>query len=320
MKSWLLFFLFLPLCVCASESLQREVYLMGTDFRVALFEPDEPKGWEQLETIVRTVEDAESQLSTWRDSSELSRINQQTVGSDFAMSPSLCELMEKLNSYAARTGGAFDPTVGQLLRAWKIQSGFRIATQSEVASALANTGFSHAHLRDCSLRKTAEILFDAGAFGKGEALDRILEAAGKDQYASLVLDFGGQIAVWNLKQPFVVTLSDPDNRAISSPVKIKIQSGSVSTSGGSEHDGRVNSRIIGHIVDPKTGYPVPSFGSVTVWHPRALDADILSTALYVMGPQKGFLWAQENNVAACFLFKDKEKPLMTPAFRDLLTR
>lgn len=313
-----LFFFLLSFSLSASEPLERDVYLMGTSFHVSLFENDETKGLRQIESMVQSVEDTEAQLSTWRDSSELSRINQQAIDSDFRMSPSLCALMSELKSHVLSTGGAFDPTVGQILRAWKIQSGFRIADQASVTVAVRKTGFSHLEMQNCFIRKAADVLFDAGAFGKGEALDRVLNIAARDHYAPLVLDFGGQIAVWNLREPLPITLSDPANRRLVSNIRIKIATGSLSTSAGSEHDGHINGRTIGHIVDPRTGYPVPSFGSVTVWHERALDADILSTALYVMGPEKGLSWAEENKIAACFLFRNRRKPEMTSAFRKML--
>src|SRR5206468_4797335 len=135
------------------------------------------------------------------------RINQQEVGKDFRMSPSLCALMAKLKSYVQSTTGAFDPSVGQILRVWKIQSGFHIADRASVAIAVTKTGFSQLQMQNCSIRKATEILLDAGAFGKGEALDRVLAIAARDHYAPLVLDFGGQIAVWNLQQSLTITLS-----------------------------------------------------------------------------------------------------------------
>ncbi len=69
----------------------------------------------------------------------------------------------------------------------------------------------------------------------------------------------------------------------------------------------VGNRRLGHILDPRTGKPAGFKGSVSVWHEQALIADILSTALYVMGPEKGLSWADGRNVAACFLVPDMEE-------------
>ena len=67
---------------------------------------------------------------------------------------------------------------------------------------------------------------------------------------------------------------------------------------GSERDVRVGGRRVGHILDPATGEPAAFAGSVTVWRERALVADILSTALYVKGPERGLAWADARDVAA----------------------
>jgi thiamine biosynthesis lipoprotein len=98
-------------------------------------------------------------------------------------------------------------------------------------------------------------------------------------------------------------------------------SGSLSTSAGSERDLAVNSTRVGHIVDPRTGHPATFDGSVTVWHERGLAADILSTALYVMGPEAGLRWAAARGIAACYLIPDGASVRMesTAAFSRLVT-
>ncbi len=72
-------------------------------------------------------------------------------------------------------------------------------------------------------------------------------------------------------------------------------------SGGSERDRWVDGVRVGHIVDPRVGRPVDSTSSVIVWHRQALVADMLSTALYVMGEDAGLVWAARHDVAACFI-------------------
>jgi thiamine biosynthesis lipoprotein len=76
----------------------------------------------------------------------------------------------------------------------------------------------------------------------------------------------------------------------------------VATSGTSERWAQVDGRRLGHILDPRTGRPAPAWGSVTVVHPDPLVADILSTALYVMGPDEGLRWLDDHpGIAALFL-------------------
>ena len=83
----------------------------------------------------------------------------------------------------------------------------------------------------------------------------------------------------------------------------------------------VSGTRVGHIFDPRTGRPATFAGSVTVWHERALAADILSTALYVMGPDIGLRWAEGQGLAACYLIPEGASLRMaaTAAFRNLLS-
>lgn len=127
--------------------------------------------------------------------------------------------------------------------------------------------------------------YDPGAFGKGYALDRMLALTTGDA----LIDFGGQLVVRGTHE---VAIADPTDRE--KPVlALTIANASLSTSSGSEKPG--------HIVDPRTDAPVPARGSASAIADDALTADILSTALYVMGEDEGLRWADANGVAAIFI-------------------
>jgi FAD:protein FMN transferase len=307
------------------EPTEREVYLMGTSFHLVLYEKDREKGIRDLEELVRTVEATENQLSTWRPESELSRLNKQPVSEPFLLSPSLCSLWEKLESWVSETGGAFDPSVGNLSEIWGIHSTFRIPNDQEISGALQNTGFQNLKRIDCTVTKVRPVLIDVGAFGKGEAIDRALKVANDRKMGSLLIDFGGQLAVRRIppeKPGWESFLANPVYRQEPSSVHIVLKEGSLSTSGGSERDGEAHGKRIGHHLDPRSGQPIEFFGSVTTWREEALEADILSTTLYVMGPEKGYQWALDKNIAACFqIIKGKGVEIVqTPAFQSLVIK
>lgn len=126
---------------------------------------------------------------------------------------------------------------------------------------------------------------DPGAFGKGYAIDRMLELVP-------FINFGGQIAV---RGAMAVTIADPSER--DTPVlELTLENESLSTSSNSEQR---------HIWDPRTRELVPARGSVSVIARDALTADILSTALFVMGDEEGIRWANEHGVAAIFITTEK---------------
>jgi thiamine biosynthesis lipoprotein len=121
-----------------------------------------------------------------------------------------------------------------------------------------------------------------------------------------MIDLGGQVAVGGTPpdgRPWMVALAHPADRQ-RAVARMPLSAGSLSTSGGSERDLRVGDTRVGHILDPHTGRPATFDGSVVVWHERALIADVLSTALYVMGPEAGLPWAASRGFAVAYLIPE----------------
>jgi thiamine biosynthesis lipoprotein len=143
---------------------------------------------------------------------------------------------------------------------------------------------------------------EEGGFLKGYTLDRLRQAAGTPDG---LLDFGGQLLAWG--RPVAVSIADPRERQLPR-LSVRLENASLSGSGTSER-GR-------HILDPRTGEPCPAWGSTAVVAPDALSADVLSTALYVLGPDEGLAWAQRQGLAAAFLLNNGTIR-MTAAFRAL---
>jgi thiamine biosynthesis lipoprotein len=190
----------------------------------------------------------EAMISTWRDDSELSRLNHGQISTP---SPELDALLREAMAISCETGGAFDPLVGR----------FTLPRRGATGS------------------------YDEGGFGKGYALDRMLGAIDGDA----VINFGGQIAVRGTHE---VAIAHPLHR--DQPIlTLTLRNASLSTSSDSEQPG--------HIIDPATGKSVPAHGSVSVIDPSAFRADALSTALFVMGPERGLAWARAHNVVAIFI-------------------
>jgi FAD:protein FMN transferase len=127
--------------------------------------------------------------------------------------------------------------------------------------------------------------FEEGAFGKGYAIDRMLARIDAPR---VVINFGGQLGVRGSTE---ATIADPNDRD-KPVVALTITNASLSTSANSERS---------HILDPRPGKLLPPRGSASVIAPDALTADILSTALFVMGEDEGLRWADANGVSAIFI-------------------
>ncbi len=139
----------------------------------------------------------------------------------------------------------------------------------------------------------------SGAFGKGAAMDAALASLGTKEGLSVELNLGGQVLVHGYTK--TIDVAHPEHRE-QTVATWTIDSGSLATSGNSERGMLIDGRRYSHILDARTGQPAEDFGSVTVWCNRAIDADCLSTALFVLGPDEGLrLAATLPDVHALFI-------------------
>ncbi len=300
----------------------RTVHVMGTACTLSVRGMDRSLLLEQLELMVRTIEDTERELSTWQETSTLSALNTQSLGVGLTADPSICRLFNELSYWADETGGAFEPAVGALTEAYGIRTGGKHPSNAELESARIQSGM-HGYKKDataCRITRISDVKIDCGAFGKGEALERLRLARCREGTDSWLVNLGGQVAVYGkppAAEEWSLDIAHPKFR--NRPVfQIHLSSGSLATSGGSERDMLVLGQRQSHILDPRSGLPAAFDGSVSVWHESALVADILSTALYVMGPDEGMEWAEKRNVAVCYLFGtgSEIRANASRAFRD----
>ncbi len=276
---------------------------MGTWFSARVWAAPEADPCTAAEKAIRAVGATERRLSTWREDTELAKINAAPTGTPIPVSPPLCQELRQALFWARKSAGAFDPAVGALIRAYDLRGTGRWPSPRELATALEAVGYHKLRLANCQLVKTVpDLLLDEGAFGKGAALDAALAALG-DGVKAAELDLGGQVRFFG-GQELAVDPVHPDHRQEVVATWL-VPPGSVATSGNSERRRNVRGQRLGHILDPRTGKPARDFGSVAVWAPTGLVADCLSTALYVLGPGEGsrFL-AGFPEAAAVFLVRE----------------
>ena len=218
---------------------ERQVYLMGTRARVATVATTRRDGLALLDRVVRILEATERELSTWRDSSLLSELNRQPVATPWRGPDEVCDLFDELRHWHHATGGAFDPMLGSLIEVWGLRGGGRLASPAEVQLASARAGFRRLAVRSnpCAITRLADVMVDAGAFGKGVALDRVASQLADDAW---MVDLGGQIAVSGRSglSPWPVGVADPLRRDVSA-LTIALELGSARTGRRCAVDGAV---------------------------------------------------------------------------------
>jgi FAD:protein FMN transferase len=262
--------------------------LMGTSLDIVVEAADRAAGLAASERAVAALEAAESRLSTWRNDTELARLNRAPLGETVHLSPALFADLDGARRCWQETAGGFDPGVGGLVRAWGLRTGGRLPSERERRAAAGSIAALRLGPNGFAVRERPELVLEEGGFGKGAGLKDALRALSQAGVSRASLDLGGQVAV--LGGGWTVPVADPRRRD-RPVVALAIDGGSVSTSGNGERGIEVNGRRLGHILDPRTGVPAPDFGSLTVWTADPLRADCLSTGLYVLGPERALRWA-----------------------------
>ncbi|HSJ14418.1 MAG TPA: FAD:protein FMN transferase [Longimicrobiales bacterium] len=275
---------------CAgAERVERSAYVMGTVLRMEIAGADRACAVAAAEAALAEVERLEGVLSSWRADSELGRLNSVPAGTAGAPSAELDSLLGEAHALHVATGGAFDPAVGALIDAWDLRGTGRVPTAAELAAAGARSGLANCFEPVTWVRLWAGCWLDSGAFGKGAALRAALRVLAAHGVSEAVLDFGGQVAA--LGPAAIMAVAHPAERA--RPVHaLRVRNASLSTTSQSERFIESGAERYGHVLDPRTGRPVPAWGSVTVLAADALTADALSTALFVMGPEAALAWAR----------------------------
>ncbi len=274
-----------------AELVERRVASMGTLLTLRVVAPSRSAALVASEAALEAVAAAERRLSTWREDTELAALNRHPVGGEFPLSPQLSAELSAVERVWRLTGGAFDPAIGPLVEAWDLRGTGRRPSRRELAAARAASGWRRVLLRPSSaVRRHPGVRLEEGGFGKGAALDAALAALGAAGAGGAMLDFGGQVAVLPDLAGWEVALSHPWQRQQTLAVA-RLRTGSLATSsnGPRRREGRSP-----HLLDPRTGRPAADFGALTVWAASALEADALSTGLFVLGPDAALAWAEEH--------------------------
>jgi thiamine biosynthesis lipoprotein len=281
--------------VADPPEVERRLAEMGTWFDLTVRATDRETALTASEAAVRAVEACEARLSTWREDSELVRLNRAPLGVEVVLSEELADDLARAGRFWRLTGGAFDPGLGALVAAWGLREGGRSPSADELRTALDSGGFSGFELEGRrAVRRRPAAAIEEGGFGKGLALDAAESALRRAGAESAVLDLGGQVLVFGRSHR--LALADPAARE-RAVLELELSEGSLSTSGNSERGIVVDGVRRGHLLDPRTGEPAPDFGSLSVLTREATAADCLSTGLYVLGPEEAFRWCARADPA-----------------------
>ena len=299
----------------AGVTVRLSARMMACDFSV-IMNPGQTEQIEAAGEALEIVSAIEGWLSIYRDSSELSTVNRVAGKTDVHVRHELFELLQKAFEIYLRTDGAFDLATGSLTRLWRTcRRENRIPFQAEIDVALQHASLKHLELQPESQSvafRRPGIVLDPGAIGKGYALDEACDWLQKHAHGpSSFLLHGGHSSLigqgeHNGHPGWPVGIGNPlfTEKRLGT---LLLCDQAMATSGSNIQFFRHEGKRYGHILDPRTGWPVDGMLSVTVLAPSAALADALSTAFFVMGVEKARLCCENwPEVGAILLpFPDK---------------
>ncbi len=284
-------------------------HAMATRFELVLH-GDDPVGLRAAgEEALDEIDRLENRLSLYRPGSEIAQVNARAAREPVRVTPETFALLQHAQQLHAETGGAFDITIAPLVRCWGFMGAHgKMPAPDEVAAARACVGMQHVQLdaQSHAVRFTRDgVMLDLGAIGKGYAVGQaaeILRAAG----ITSALIHGGTSTVCAIGRPpdsdsWKVAIEAPPGNARSSAfaqpsvsqlgedsapeklpaVQLRDEAMSVSAVWGRSFI--ADGKLLGHVIDPRTGHPVNRALLAAVVLPSATETDALSTALLVLG-------------------------------------
>lgn len=300
----------------------------GTYYSIVYYDNDRREFQYEIDSILK---DFDQSVSLWVPNSIISRVNN---------NDSLVKLDEYFvdnfmlsKEIAKKTNGAFDPTVGSLVRAWGF--GFdaeKKVNQSIIDSILQFTGHEKVRMENGKVVKEDErTTFDFNAVAQGYSVDLLGDFLESMDIINYLVDVGGEVKGSGKKpdgSAWKVGIEKPaDNMNDSRDLKaiVELYDKSIATSGNYRKFYEENGIRYSHTINPVTGYPVQhSLLSVSVMAENTAVADAYATSFIVMGLEKSKDYLSKNqDLEAYFIFSDNEgnyQTYLTDGFESMITR
>jgi FAD:protein FMN transferase len=278
--------------------LEKSADAMGSTYSVILYGIDRVKMEAAADAAFDEVRRLDDMLSNYKPDSEWSHINNLAAQKPLHISPEMFRLLADCVEYSRRSNGAFDISVGPLMKVWGFYKGSgHLPHRPEVLAALAKTGYRHIHLDPAAQTVWFDrpgVELDPGGIGKGYAVDRMVDIL-KRQGIRAALVAGSGSSIYGLGAPpeeprgWAVAIRNPWDTSKTAD-QIFLKDMSLSTSGSYEKFFRAEGKIWAHIMDPRTGYPARGCVAVSVVAPRTIDSEAWAKPYFVNGRQ----WAEKH--------------------------
>jgi thiamine biosynthesis lipoprotein len=282
--------------------------LMGTLLQLTLVADDEGRAKRAAEDCFTLGAELEAVLTTYDPASATSRMNASAGRGPFRAPPALARMLADSKRLTAATGGVFDVTVGPLIELWKeaARAG-RLPSADAIAAARSRVGSERIVLGpDGMVALEPGMSVNFGGVGKGFALDRMRERLAEHGVSRALFDFGGSswLALGAPAGAPAWRVLLRDGRGGFAGV-VALSDASVSFSESFGETSEIAGKRYGHVLDPRTGWPVKEPLAGVALAPNGATAEALTKALVVLGPQAGLAVVAQTRGAEALVIDAK---------------
>jgi len=296
-------------CSAKKESMyKKSMPMMDTIVSITVVCESKDQAENAMEETFASIEHFGNLINFYSDASELSAINRNAGMSETKVSPETFNIIEEAIYVAEKSGGSFDPTIGPVMRLWDFTDK-KMPAETAVRQALPMVNY-----RDIIMdRKTMTILLrkkgmmlDLGGIAKGYAADIAVASLIKEGIPSGLVSIAGDIRTFGLKPdkgPWTIGIKNPRQTGDRDEIiaKVRLTEKAISTSGDYERYFIADGKRYHHLLDPKTGFPAVACRSVSVVTDKAVYTDAFSTAIFVLGPERGMKLAKDLGIDALII-------------------
>lgn len=296
------------------DPISKTEFMMDTVMTVTLYDSNDETIFDD---VFKRLEEIEEKMSATIKTSEVNLINDNAGIEPVEVSDDVYYVLKEAKEHAEMSDGAYEPTIGPLVKLWNIQAGESdrdwIPEESQIDEAKNLVGYERLELLDDNMvfLKDKGMRLDLGGIVKGYAADEVSRVLKEHGVEKAMIDLGGNIFAHGSRvnnEPWRIGVQNPLEHTGEHLGVMKIENQSIVTSGDYERYFELDGKRYHHIISRITGYPSENeITGVTIVSDRSIDGDALSTTLFVLGVDKSMaLLDSLDGVDAVFITKDKD--------------
>ncbi|MEK7251055.1 MAG: FAD:protein FMN transferase [Bacteroidota bacterium] len=295
----------------------RESTAMETYLSVTIYDADvsQERADALVDSAFSEIRRIENVMTDYADTSEVGLINVNAGKDTMEVSQELAELLRKSFSFSEQSNGAFDVSVGPIVKAWDfLSSEPEIPSKSQMRMLRQLVGYKNIVVEGNKVFLNAKgMRIDLGGIAKGYAVDKAIEILKRNGVKNTIVDLGGNLGVWwdgthSLDSAVAEILVRHPRKEGKFFGSLNVGTCGVSTSGDYQRCFIKDGVRYHHIINPATGYPAKDVVSVTIIADDAMTADALSTLVFVLGREKGMEFIKKSkDVEGLIVWEEGDK-------------